>query len=86
MASPQGCGGRQTVHGEPLPEDHPAAQKADAGEDAMRHPHRVDPDDIVRRVGQPAHLMHRGEHQQRRGEADQDVGPQTRGTSAILAL
>lgn len=60
---PKRSGGCEPVDVKPFAEDCPAAQKADAGQDTMRHAHRIDADHLDRGVAEPRHLMHRRQHQ-----------------------
>ena len=53
---------------------------------AVRHADRVDAHDLGRCVGQPFHLVDRGEHQQAARQRHENMGAKPRRTGAILAL
>uniref|UniRef100_A0A0N4Z5J3 LigA n=1 Tax=Parastrongyloides trichosuri TaxID=131310 RepID=A0A0N4Z5J3_PARTI len=90
---PDGRGGPQrrrrgqAVHREPLAEDHPGAQEADAGQDAVRHPRRVDHQTLLRQGDEPpAGLVHGRQHEHARRHADQDVGAEPRRMAVVGPL
>ena len=55
---------------EAFAKNDPAAQKADAGQNPVRHSHRIDANHLDGGVVEPCHLMHRGYHQQAARQAD----------------
>ena len=83
---PQRSSGCEAADVEPFAKDYPAAQKADAGQNTMRHAHWIDADHLYRRVVEPRHLMYGRQHQQAAGQAYQDMRAQPGRTSAIFAF
>ena len=75
--------GGQATHRQALPEDHAGAEKANAGHDPLGDARRIGADHLGRRANQPLPLIGRQQHQQRRGDAHQRMGPKARRAAVV---
>ena len=81
---PEGRRRGQPLDRKPLAKDHPRTQEADAGQQTVRHPRRVDDHILSRQGGEgPLALVHGRQHQQARGHTDQDMGAEP-GRMAVI--